>query len=475
MERSRRAFRSGERKARFLFLLAAAALCAPSERALAGQNVWTSHGPGESVTALAANPADPRTVYAATKDSGVWKTTDGGESWTRLAPQDSSLKSVTCLAIGSRATMVYGGNADGQFVRSVDGGAHWEAQRVGRPFSGPIGALTVDTATGAIYLGTRIAGQVASLAGDPILKSMDGGAHWAPTGLASPREIYALLADSASRTLYAGTDLAYSGDYYIFGAGGAAARSSNGGTSWDISAVNDSGKPVTALASEPGAGIVYAGTASGLLYRSFDRGASWELATSFGGSFTALAVDPAKPTTVYAATWGGVFRSADSGSTWHPFSSGLGYRPTSLTIDSTGSVLHAGTLIGVFDIVFNPAVPPEECADRLTLLASRFRVEVVSVDPGRTEGFCAHAVALSDRFGYFSFPTLTGDPTLPEVFVKMVDATALPGGGYWVFYSSLTHLPYSLRVTDTVTGERKEYAGEGFTGGADTNGFPASP
>src|SRR5262245_15085684 len=307
------------------------------------------------------------------------------------------------------------------------------------------------------------------------MKSTDGGNTWSPTGLASPREIYALLADSLSQTIYAGTDLAYSSDYYLFGSGGAAARSSNGGTTWDVSPTSESRREVTALASEPGAGTVYAGTASGLLYRSFDRGASWAFATSFGGSFSALAVDPAKPTTVYAATFGGVFRSDDNGSTWHVFASGLGYRPTSLTIDATGTVLHAGTLVGVFDIAYDPRFTPKECADRLSLLGSRFQAELVSVNPGTSEGFCAHAVAMTDHFGYFSFPTLTGDPALPEVFIKIVDATALPGGGYWVFYSSLTHLPYSLRVTDTVTGARKEYSGEQFSGGADTSGFPASP
>jgi photosystem II stability/assembly factor-like uncharacterized protein len=474
MERDRKTFGVGHRSARILALLAAAALAAPAGRALAGQNVWTTHGPGKPVTAVASDPANPRRVYAATKESGVYKSLDGGESWRRLDPQNSSLDQVTCLAIGPGAATIYAGNVRGVFLRSVDGGEHWEVKPVDSR-SGPVGALTVDAATGALYLGTRIADQIASLAGDPIWKSTDAGETWTRTGLAAPREIYALLADSVSQTIYAGTDLAYSSDYYISGAGGAVAHSSNGGTTWDVSATNDSGWEVTSLASDSGAGIVYAGTASGLLYRSFDRGASWALAATFGGVFSALAVDPARPSTVYAATAGGVFRSADRGSTWHSFGSGIGYKPTSLTIDATGTVLHAGTLVGVFDIAYDSRFPPEECTDGLMLIASRFRAEVVSVNPGTSEGFCAHAVAMTDHFGYFSFPTLTGDPTLPEVFVKMVDATALPGGGYWVFFSSLTHLPYSLRVTDTLTGARKEYSAEQFSGGADTSGFSANP
>jgi photosystem II stability/assembly factor-like uncharacterized protein len=122
MENDRKISRVGHRRAHVLCVLAAAALGVPAEHALAGRNVWTSHGPNESVTALAASPTDPRTVYAGTKDAGVWKTTDGGETWNRLAPEDSSLTSVTCLAVGSRSTTIYGGNTKGQFVRSVDGG-----------------------------------------------------------------------------------------------------------------------------------------------------------------------------------------------------------------------------------------------------------------------------------------------------------------------------------------------------------------
>ena len=57
-----------------------------------------------------------------------------------------------------------------------------------------------------------------------------------------------------------------------------------------------------------------------------------------------------------------------------------------------------------------------------------------------------------DRFGYFSLPSFTGDPSFPEIFVKMADATAQPGGYFWVFHTGLTDLDYTLTVTDQVTG-----------------------
>jgi hypothetical protein len=48
----------------------------------AGNNVWTSLGPeGAIVTALAVDPSTPTTLYAGI-GGGVFKSTDGGRSWS---------------------------------------------------------------------------------------------------------------------------------------------------------------------------------------------------------------------------------------------------------------------------------------------------------------------------------------------------------------------------------------------------------
>lgn len=75
-----------------------------------------------------------------------------------------------------------------------------------------------------------------------------------------------------------------------------------------------------------------------------------------------LAADTSHPGTLYAVAsdciyceggdvLGGVYRSQDGGATWSVFGSGMRSRAvTSLTIDATGTVLHAGTTGGgVFD------------------------------------------------------------------------------------------------------------------------------
>jgi hypothetical protein len=87
----------------------------------------------------------------------------------------------------------------------------------------------------------------------------------------------------------------------------------------------------------------------------------------------------------------------------------------------------------------------------------------------------AAAAAIYADLGYFSLPDFTGDPGLPEVLVKMVDASATSFKSFWFFYSGLTSLPYTVTVRDTVTGLVRAYASDGYCGGADTSGFKADP
>jgi hypothetical protein len=81
-----------------------------------------------------------------------------------------------------------------------------------------------------------------------------------------------------------------------------------------------------------------------------------------------------------------------------------------------------------------------------------------------------------DRFGYFSLPDFMGDPSFPEVFVKMVEATWLPERPFWLYHTGLTHLSYTLTVTDRNSGTSKTYRYAGsFCDGVDRNAFSAGP
>jgi hypothetical protein len=117
---------------------------------------------------------------------------------------------------------------------------------------------------------------------------------------------------------------------------------------------------------------------------------------------------------------------------------------------------------------------PAGTAGPLRLLDGRFEVTLAASDPKRNRTASGAAIAWSDRAGYFSLPDFTGDASFPEVAVKMVDYTSV-NGEFWFFFSGLTHLPYVLTVTDTVTGEVRTYQPDApFCGGADTGAFVVS-
>lgn len=63
------------------------------------------------------------------------------------------------------------------------------------------------------------------------------------------------------------------------------------------------------------------------------------------------------------------------------------------------------------------------------------------------------------------------DPDNVEVGVKVIDARTV-NNRFWVFHGSLSHVPYTLTITDTTTDKVRQYTNNGsFCGGADTFTF----
>lgn len=250
-----------------------------------------------------------------------------------------------------------------------------------------------------------------------------------------------------------GTDSGYAGDWRY---GGNVARTLDGGASWALSPT-DLGGPVHALAKDSSGSAYYAGTSTGDLYRSLDRGANWSRLATLPDAIAGLVVDPTDGSVLYAASPNrGVLRRTDGGMTWWSFNEGMASRSVSaLTIDATGKVLHVGTDQGVFDLQIAPSPEPGPCAPgALALLDGRFRVRLTARDPASDAEVPGLAIPQADRFGAFSLPGLTGDPGLPEIFVKMLDAG---GGSFLFFQTGLTHLDYDVTVLDTVTQTQNTY------------------
>ena len=348
-------FRANLRIALGILLLV---LCSPSwvGIASAGSGIWTSHGPGVPIHALAIDPQTPTILYAGTiaaygSGGSVFKSPDGGNSWnaTGLASTD-----VMALVIDPQNPMViYAGTNHGVY-KSINGGQLWDnpLQHCYVPPSTYIGlyvqALAVDPQnTATLYASLNL------LECFGVIKSTDGGGHWTykRDGLPVPSYVVSVLVIDPQNpnTLYAGTW------------GGGVFKSTNGGDNW--SAANG-GLPSTpyvwALAIDPqNPAIVYAGLNCGGVFKSTDRGQNWNAMNAGLTSLciSSLAIDPRNTATIYAGTkWQqggeGVFKSVDGGGHWSAYSDGLANRSISaLAIDPQNpGTLHAATGSGVFDI-----------------------------------------------------------------------------------------------------------------------------
>jgi len=241
------------------------------------------------VTALAVDPRDPNVVYLGAAMGGVWKTTNGGDSWTPLTEGLPS-QSIGAIALApSNPDVVYVGTGEASFgldnyygvgiYKSTDGGRTW--QHLGEDvFTGlgiprimvhpqnpdlvyvatsltgvmgpksPIRGLYRSTDGGQTWkmiLGCQNCAGASDLVMDPrnpnvlyvafweigIFKSTDGGLHWTRLVRGLPDSNFGnvrlAIAPSNPNVLYAGFEYRVPGRYV----GGLVFKSTDGGESWE--------------------------------------------------------------------------------------------------------------------------------------------------------------------------------------------------------------------------------------------------
>ncbi|MGV8039232.1 MAG: WD40/YVTN/BNR-like repeat-containing protein [Thermoanaerobaculaceae bacterium] len=156
---------------------------------------------GTSLNALsvAVHPHDPDTVYVGLLLEGVYTTTDGGAHWQ---PASSGLLApeIRSLAIDPNdPDVVLAGAESGGMWRSTDGGATWKQSGAGMAPEASIRAVVFDRARpGVVYAGSQSSG---------VHRSTDGGVTWTliSTGLHN-RAINALAITADGLHLYAATE-----------------------------------------------------------------------------------------------------------------------------------------------------------------------------------------------------------------------------------------------------------------------------
>jgi photosystem II stability/assembly factor-like uncharacterized protein len=284
---------------------------------------WTNSSAGITASklfALAVDPSAPSTLYAGGLD-GVFKSTDGGQTW---APPVTALAlPIVSLAVIAGSSAVVAGTAAGTW-QSTDGGATF-TETYGLDSFG----LAVDPKTSTtIYAAGGAGPNNMNLTGGGA-KSIDGGATWSFYGGSNtPLPIFNSIAvgPGTSLNIIVGTDAGIYGN--LLHKNGGYEWVTNGGLATHI---------VFAVVLDPSsASIVYAGTDVGL-FKSIDGGLTWNQVTSLTATNVfALYFDPASPSTFYAGADGGIFQSADRGASWTPMNTGLTNRVINAFVRAPG-------------------------------------------------------------------------------------------------------------------------------------------
>jgi photosystem II stability/assembly factor-like uncharacterized protein len=276
------------------------------------------------VTAIAAHPTDPSVIYVATARGGVWKTTDGGVTWTPMSDHESSL-AIGALALApSSPDTLYAGTGEGHIYYYTS--------------AFPLSSVN------------------ASYNGSGVLKSTDGGGTWTLQGppAFTGACFFRIAVDPTNPNLaYGATNV---GLY----------RTTNGGTSWTqltsgLPAISATVLACTDIAVHPSNhDVAYAAFWGSGIYKSTNASAANPTWTKLGGGFPgtdlsriALAISPTAPANVYALAANGsdglrgFYVSSNSGAAWTAVGAAAG------VVDVFGAfTLNVGVDVSTPDIAY---------------------------------------------------------------------------------------------------------------------------
>jgi len=352
----------------------AISVVAPNAGPRAG--IWAATGGpgGGDAIALLVNGSN---LFAGTSTNGVFRSTDGGETWARASNGLPDGSSVTVFTLAGDA-IIAGSSYGFGIHRSTNNGDNWIRSDTGLPpeaFS--VNVLVVKESL--VFAGT----------GAGVYVSNDAGNTWRASSSGLPRSaIVQSLAVSGS-TLLAAVD--------VFGSPSSIYRSTDNGQNWTN--VSDNLPPNFSIYSFAVAGAtLFAGTWGDGAYRSTDGGRNWAPVSAsrekrfvgallvigdnlFVGddrgvhilpvsgqapalprpaleSFTSALAASGSGATIYAGTRReGVFRSTNSGQSWTVINNGYD-NSTIKAFASTNAETFAATAHGVF--VAANQLPPSQ-------------------------------------------------------------------------------------------------------------------
>jgi photosystem II stability/assembly factor-like uncharacterized protein len=304
-----------------------------------GGGTWkalTDKEPFASVGSIAVAESNPNVIYVGTGEScirgnisygnGVYKSTDGGKSWTYAGLKDTQHIAkvlvhphnpdvVYVAALGH----AYGPNIDRGVYRTTDGGKTWEKVLYKDDKTGAIDLVSdphnPNVMFAALYEVQRTPWSMSSGGpGSGLYRSIDGGTTWKRLeGKGLPTDILGRIGVSVSG---ADSNRVYA---LIEAKEGGLFRSDDGGDTW--TKVNDDQRLTqrawyfTHIFADPrSVDTVYMLNTG--LFRSTDGGKSLTLLPAPHGDHHGLWIDPVNPQRMINGNDGGATITVDGGKTW---------------------------------------------------------------------------------------------------------------------------------------------------------------
>ena len=322
-------------------LISAGQVAFPVNQSLFKALQWRGIGPYRGGRALAVTgiSGDPDTFYFGAVAGGVWKTTDGGATWSPLTDH-TPISSVGAIAVApSNRSIIYVGtgeaaprgnitSGDGVY-KSADGGKTWT--NIGLKDTRQIGALIVDPTNPDVVLVAALGHAFGPNAERGVFRTSDGGKSWAKVLFKDDQTgaIDVSFDPHDSKIVYAALWQArrLPWNFSSGGPGSGLYRSNDGGVTW--TRLSGNGIPQGILGrihvsvSPADSKRIYAmiEAKDGGLFRSDDGGDHWRRINDDGRLtqrawyFSTILADPKNVDTVYAENTG-LFRSTDGGKTF---------------------------------------------------------------------------------------------------------------------------------------------------------------
>jgi photosystem II stability/assembly factor-like uncharacterized protein len=306
---------------------------------------WRLVGPfrGGRVVAVAGDPSRQMVFYMGAVNGGVWKTTNGGQTWRNVTDGKSDISSVGAIAVAqSDPNVVYVGTGESQpredltygtgVYRSTDGGGTW--QHLGLNDTQQIGDVVIDPRDADRVYVAAIGHAFGPNPERGVFRTTDGGRTWKKVlFLNDSTGAMDLTIDPTNPRILFASMWKFQRTPWGMDAGGGRSglwKTTDGGDTWREITFNPGipQKPLGKIGvsiSPANPQRVYASIeapdSSGGIFRSDDGGATWELTSGDQRwavrpwYYSAVTADPTDENTVYVMNLS-VWRSVDGGRTF---------------------------------------------------------------------------------------------------------------------------------------------------------------